>query len=1391
MSESSPAEAIFFAALERPPAERAAFLDQACAGDAGLRGRIERMLAAQSHLGGFLDPPQAPAAPDPGQTGAYAPPAEAPGAVIAGRYKLLQRIGEGGMGSVWMADQLEPVKRRVAVKLIHGDRGTSQTILARFEAERQAVALMDHPHIAKLLDAGTTGAAEAQTLGAGRPYFVMELIRGVPLNEYCDQHKLSIAGRLALFIQICSAVQHAHQKGVIHRDLKPSNVLVEAHDDRPVPKVIDFGLAKALSGQALTERTLFTAFGTVAGTPLYMAPEQAMFNAVDVDTRADIYSLGVILYELLTGTTPVEREQLKKAALDEILRLIRESEPPTPSHRLSSTATQPGVAASRQMEPLKLSRFLRGDLDWIVMKALAKERDRRYETAGGLARDIERFLAHEPVLAGPPGAWYRLKKLVRRRRGPLLAGSCVALALLGGVAAVIAVQVRANWDLTAKNDELTNEQAKVLARETQAIDAVKRFRDAVADEPELKNNPALGGLRKRLLKEPLTFFRELRDRLQADQDTQPESLARLAQASFDLGNLTGAIGDTQDALVAHRESLAIRQKLADANPSVVEYQHNLAASHYSIGKFLRETGKPAEAQKALESALALYRQLVDAHPTVTDFQDRLGRNHLLRGLVLEDTGKFAEATKAYESALAVYQKLVDAHPNVAEFQSGLAGSHNNIGVLLGATEKRAEALKALKTALAIQQKLADANPTVTQYQTFLANHHGAIGNVLEASGKLAESLKAQESALAIRQELADAHPTVAEFQSTLAGSYHDVSVLLHKTGKRAEALKALEKALAIQQKLADAHPTVTQYQAYLANHHLFIGGLLNETGKSAEALKACESGRAILQKLADAHPTAPRFREALVGCHDTIACLLRDSGKPAEAVRSFESAVAINRGLAQEHPALPDYASDLGASLNNLALVELDTKRFEEARARLREAVEWQRKALAINPANPTYRQRLANHLLNLVPAARALADAEGVAEVERELSKLAQEHPETPDYASGFGACQNDLALVDLGAKRFEAARGRLREAVRWQRKALAIDPANPTYRQRLANHLANLLLAAWPLGDTECVAEALKAQESMLASGQKSADANPTRTNVAQRILAASYNKLGYALYDKHQLDKAEAAFRSALRLDPKDALTHDWVAFLRLGAGDPAGALPFAETAVQLDGKSAQAHWNLGRARAGLGDFHAALAGYRKALEINPKHTGALYGLARVQRLAAVQDKLPAFQRGDFKPATNEERLALAELCASKKLYRTSAGLFADAFAADVKVAGDHTTGHRYNAACFATLAGAGQGKDPAKPDEGERAGLRKQALGWLRADLALWAKQLESGPPTDRARVQQTMKHWLHDKDLAPVRDAAALANLPSDERAAFAELWADVAALRKKAEEQAK
>ncbi|MCI0456599.1 MAG: serine/threonine protein kinase, partial [Gemmataceae bacterium] len=366
MTEMTPVEALFFAALAEPPPERAAYLERACAGDADLRQRVERLLAAHPQVGSFLEGPAAgptsPGASPHAQTACHAGPPEEVGAVLAGRYQLRQVIGEGGMGTVYLAQQLEPVKRLVALKVIKAGMDSKQ-VLGRFEAERQALALMDHPHIAKVLDAGATPD--------GRPFFVMELVKGTPLTRYSDEQRLTPRQRLELFIPVCQAIQHAHQKGIIHRDVKPSNVLVALYDGKPVPKVIDFGVAKA-TGPHLTEQTAQTGFGTVVGTLEYMSPEQASLDQLDIDTRSDIYSLGVLLYELLTGSPPFTRKELEKAGMLEMLRVIREQEPTKPSAKLSTAEGLPTLAANRGTEPAKLTKLVRGELDWIVMKALEK-----------------------------------------------------------------------------------------------------------------------------------------------------------------------------------------------------------------------------------------------------------------------------------------------------------------------------------------------------------------------------------------------------------------------------------------------------------------------------------------------------------------------------------------------------------------------------------------------------------------------------------------------------------------------------------------------------------------------------------------------------------------------------------------------------------------------------------------------------------------------------------------------------------------------------------------------------------------------------------------------------------------------------------------------------------
>jgi eukaryotic-like serine/threonine-protein kinase len=485
MPENNPALVTIFAeALERTdPAARVAYLNGACGDDAELRQRVEALLAAHDGAGRFLEgdspgmsEPTSPeileTAPASGaetlppselataelrsggtdSTFAGAPRADRTGGsraqqVIAGRYTLLEIIGEGGMGTVYRADQTEPVKRQVALKLIKIGMD-SRAVLARFDAERQALALMDHPNIARVYDGGTTAT--------GQPFFVMELVSGEPITEYCDRRRLWVRARLELFVSVCQAVQHAHQKGIIHRDLKPGNVLVTEVDGRPTPKVIDFGVAKATEFK-LTDQSLADT-GAIVGTPTYMSPEQADPSSMDIDTRTDIYALGVILYELLAGSPPLDAKEFKRGAILEMLRMVREVDPPRPSTKVSTADALPSIAASRDIGPAQLKRALQGDLDWIVMKALEKDRTRRYETANGFAADVLRHLAFEPVQAAPPSRAYRLRKFVRKHRGAVITASLVVLALLAGITGT-------TWGL------IRAESRRVEAEKAQAAEA--------------------------------------------------------------------------------------------------------------------------------------------------------------------------------------------------------------------------------------------------------------------------------------------------------------------------------------------------------------------------------------------------------------------------------------------------------------------------------------------------------------------------------------------------------------------------------------------------------------------------------------------------------------------------------------------------------------------------------------------------------------------------------------------------------------------------------------------------------------------------------------------------------------------------------------------------------
>jgi eukaryotic-like serine/threonine-protein kinase len=838
---------------------------------------------------------------------------------------------------------------------------------------------------------------------------------------------------------------------VIHRDLKPSNVLIALYDGQPVPKVIDFGVAKATS-QKLTERTLYTEVGQIVGTLEYMAPEQAELNNLDIDTRADIYSLGVILYELLAGSPPFTAQQLRGAAFTEMLRMIRDVEPPKPSTRLSSSDDLPSIAANRKLEPSRLTRVVHGDLDWIVMKALEKDRARRYETANGFAMDIQRYLADEPVSAGPPGAGYRLRKLVRRNKGSVLAAAAVTVAIVGGVASVVAVQARANRKLEAKNDELAAknaelaaEQDKVQARFETAQKAIALFHTGVSEDMLLKNDQ-FKELRTKLLKEAAGFYADLEKLLAGQTDAKSR---RLLAAGYDqLGELTEKIGSQPEALAVHRQALAIRRALAAAAGANVETRLDVARSLWKVGKLLDATGDKSGAMAAFEEQRELSERLAQEDPSDA-VRAVLARSHSNIGRLLSETGKPGEALAAYEKALAIQQKLANANPAVNEFQIDLAANHNYFGQLLFQTGKPAESLAAFQKALAIRQQLADANPLVTGFQRDLALSHTNIGAVLSPTGKPGEALAAYEKALAIQQKLADANPAVAQFQQDLALSQNNIGAQLFETGKSGEALASYEKALAIRQKLADANPAVTQFQQHVATSHNSIGRVLLRTAKPGEALAAFQRALAARQKLADANPSVIEFQQSVAESQTDIAGVLWETGKPAESLAAHQKALAMRQKLADANPTVLQFLRDVAKSLGSIATLFGAAGKDPEAI----EYYTWEetilQKLATAESALPGDRNGLAICQTNTADLLRKLGRrVEARAACERALALqelLFKEYPQSTEYRGVLAATCLRTGQVQCDAKDLAAA------AATWRRAIALYEGIKSPYDEQL----------------------------------------------------------------------------------------------------------------------------------------------------------------------------------------------------------------------------------------------------------------------------------------------------------------------------------------------------
>jgi serine/threonine-protein kinase len=885
---------LFADALELPASERAAFLERACP-DPVQRARVAALLSGHESARDFLNRPLAPRPPEPAE--------QAAGDMI-GRYKLVRRIGEGGCGVVWLAEQQEPLHRFVALKVIKLGMDT-RNVIARFEAERQALALMTHPDIAQVFDAGTTGA--------GRPYFVMEYVEGVPITKFCDEQSLPLDARLELFSRVCVALQHAHQKGIIHRDLKPSNILVALRDGVPAPKIIDFGIAKATQGR-LTEDTLATEFGLFMGTPAYMSPEQADLREPDVDTRSDVYSLGVLLYELLTGRPPHDPKSLVQAGLFEIRRIIREVDPPRPSTAISTltNADRETVARLRGAAVLQLDAVLRGDLDWIVMRCLEKNRERRYGTASDLAEDVRRHLRSEPITARPPSVPYRVGKFVARNRLACLSVAAVVAALLAGTFISVRQAVRAT------------RAERVAAAERDAATAAGRAEAVARADAQRRQEQA---------EDLLTF-------MLGDFRTELKKIGRL---------------DLLDRVGAKAMNYFTALDPRDLTDTALTRQ---AKALTQIGEVRMEQTRYAEAEQAFITAHSRAATLAARHPQNGDMLFERGQAEFWIGFVARRRGDFAAERTWFSRYRDSCVELVAVEGPTERAQLEVIYGHHNLAVIeidRGSLELAEQGFRAEGAALDI---LLARKPDDSQLGYNRADVASWLGSVAERSGRYADAARSYEEMGERYRALHAREPNVARWRLELAQSLVFRGRIAAITGHRDEAARLYAEARTWLDALVTQDPKNKQWLISQQGLQLQQAALLLARGDAAGAGTLVDDARHTLGGLAAAEPTslnlqrhlasAWRFQAAVHLAHKELV------EAAAAATRACEIGEALVKDARADTPVFYEFAS-ANVLAGRIALAqsgpEAAQPSWQRASAALAERVATSRDWMLLEPA--------------------------------------------------------------------------------------------------------------------------------------------------------------------------------------------------------------------------------------------------------------------------------------------------------------------------------------------------------------------------------------------------------------------------------------------------------